>query len=463
MEARFYRRLLSFGLILIGYGLSVIAGSGAKGADIHTALATNVTPDVQAAGALASRPASSAGEGMFVLHGKLYDPNGNEFRVRGVNRVHWDSNSADGIARSGSNVVRWAVDFSRPAKLNLSLIQTQSIENGEVPIVGNWTATCKSDTASLQAIVSTWVLQAPQWTKLNKSLIVNIANEWGPSDSTVWRDSYIAAIASLRAVGYTGPILVDSGGCGQDDRDLVKYSRAVFDSDPERNIMFALHMYGGTNDYSASIRSITNGRRTVITLKDTSPTHPFAPTFNGRNNSYSGITSYQLSGVQGMTQANGEEPALQNVGGGPGAWTITLTADSTNWDHYTGGGTLVDYNGNYALKAARLAALSQSTGAVYIIGEFGPGRNIGSSPTLVTPGEVITAAERNGIGWLAWAWDDNNLANCSSDNNWFDMTYHCGIYTRISDLTNFGQDVVLNPVYGIKSLAKRASNFGHRH
>jgi hypothetical protein len=108
---------------------------------------------------------------------------------------------------------------------------------------------------------------------------------------------------------------------------------------------------------------------------------------------------------------------------------------------------------------SELAALSNSQGMVFAITEFGPGKDIGPSPTMVTPGQVITAAEANGLGWLAWAWDDNNLANCKADNNWFSMTYNCGTYTQPSDLTNFGQDVVLNPTYGITKLAKPASIF----
>jgi hypothetical protein len=431
--------------------LSPSSGGTTTSSNGSTTVPTSTTP--------VTRPGYNNGNGFFVLNGKLYDANGMEFRIRGVNRAHWDSpHAATGISNSGANTVRWNLDFTRTASDNVSVIQTQGIENHELPIVGNWTATCKSDTASLQSAVSTWVSQASQWTTLSKSLIVNIANEWGPSDSTVWRDSYIAAIASLRAVGYTGPILVDSGGCGQDDTDLMQYSQAVFNSDPEHNVIFALHMYGGTNDYSASIKSIKKGNPTVITLNSTSATHPFAILFNGSNNSYSGITAYQISGVQGMTQANGMQPALQNVGGTLGAWTVTLSVDSTNWSDYTGGGTLVDYYGNYAMQAAHLAALSQSTGAVYIIGEFGPGDNIGPSPTLATPAEIITAAEANGIGWLAWAWDDNNLANCQADNNWFSMTYNCGAYTQASDLTTYGQDVVLNPTYGIKTLAKPATS-----
>jgi hypothetical protein len=70
-----------------------------------------------------------------------------------------------------------------------------------------------------------------------------------------------------------------------------------------------------------------------------------------------------------------------------------------------------------------------------------------------------TAAEANGIGWLAWAWDDNDLANCSSDDRWFRITEVCGRYSQASDVANFGKDVELDPNYGIAVLAKRASIF----
>ncbi len=327
----------------------------------------SITVRQSAASASASggtvRPAYNTGNGFFVYNGQLYDPNGQPFRIRGVNRLHWDSDSAAGIARSGANTVRWDIDFTQPPANNVSEIQTQGIQNNNVPIVGNWTATCDTDTGSLQSAVSTWVSQAAQWTTLNPYLIVNIANEWGPADSTVWEQSYISAIATLRQAGYTGPILIDSGGCGQDIADLLQYSTAVFDSDPEKNVMFALHVYGN---------------------------------------------------------------ASQSL--------------SDNWYQ-------------------QLASLSASAGMVFIIGEFGPGNDIGPSPTDVPPGQIITAAESAGLGWLAWAWDDNDLANCMADNNWFAMTYNCGIYTQPSDLTNYGQDVVLNPTYGITALSKLASIF----
>jgi mannan endo-1,4-beta-mannosidase len=409
--------------------------------------------------ATATRPSYNSGDGFFVVNGGLYDPNGNLFRIRGVNRLHWDSNSAAGIALSGANTVRYDMDFTRDPSSNVSELQTQAIANRNIPIVGNWTTTCSSDPNALNAAVQTWVSQASTWTQLNKYFILNVANEWGPGNSTVWRDSYISAIGQLRAAGYTGPILVDSGSCGQDDQDLLQYSQAVFDSDPEKNVMFAVHLYGMTNAYTAQILSVQKGNPTVITLAGSGSTHPFAPSYNGSNNSFSGISAYEISGVQGMTQLNGQQPSGTNVGGTPGAWTITLNVDSTHWPDYTGGGTVVDYGGNYALRIQRLAALAQQTGAVYIVGEFGPGQNIGPSPTMVTPGQIITAAETNGVGWLAWAWDDNDLAGCKSDNGWFSMTYNCGAYAQPSDLTNFGQDIVLNPTYGLSTVAKAATIF----
>jgi mannan endo-1,4-beta-mannosidase len=316
-----------------------------------------------------SRPSYNTGNGFFVLNGKLYDPNGNEFRMRGVNRAHYDSNSSAGIAKSGANAVRIFVDtnFGKSVAGLVNIVQTEHINQKEVPIptapfVGSTATSCNTSTATLASVVDTWVATAANWTTLNKYMIVNIANEWGPSNSTVWRDSYITAIAKMRAAGYLGPLMIDTGGCGQDIHDLLNYSTAVFNSDPQKNVIFAFHIYGV----------------------------------------------------------------------GPSA----------------------------AAYLAELAALSSSAGMAFAVTEFGPGKNIGPSPTLTTPGQIITAAEANGLGWLAWAWDDNNLAGGKSNNTWFSMTYAGpGIYTQASDLTDFGLDVVLNPVYGITALAKPASIF----
>jgi hypothetical protein len=249
----------------------------------------------------------------------------------------------------------------------------------------------------------------------------------------------------MRTAGYLGPLMIDAGGCGQDEADLALYAADLFNSDPQHNIIFSYHMYGGTNDESAAITGIQRGNPTVVNISGNGTCHPFAPNYCpsiGKTNTYSGVSAYSISGVQGTSQINGEQPAPTNVGGVSGAWTVVLSVDTSNWAAYAGGGTIVDYNGNSSLRIARLAAMARSTGAAFVIGEFGPGRNIGPSPTTLTPIEVITAAEANHLGWMAWAWDDNDLAGSASDNNWFGLAYHPWAYGSSSDLTVYGQQVV---------------------
>jgi len=354
------------------YTLGCSSASGASAAQSATVSVASGT-----GGSTASRPSYNTGDGFFVVNGKLYDANGNEFRIRGVDRAHYDSNSAAGIAKSGANAVRIFVEttYGESVAGLVNIVQTQHIAEKEVPIVtapdnpAGTATSCSSDTTLLSAVVANWVATASSWTPLNKYQIINIANEWGPSNSTVWRDSYISAIASMRAAGYLGTLLIDTGDCGQDPHDLLNYAAAVFNSDPQKNVMFAFHFYG-----------------------------------------------------------LGEGPPYSTV-----AQMDTIFSE--------------------------LAALSASQGIVVAITEFGPGRDIGPSPTMVTPLQVIAAAEANNLGWAAWAWDDHDLAGCKSDNNWFSMTYNCGVYTQPSDLTDYGQQVVLDPTYGLSVLAKPASIF----
>jgi trimeric autotransporter adhesin len=332
----------------------------------------SVTSTAAATSGQVSRPSYNTGPGFFVLNGKLYDANGNEFRIRGVDRNHYDSISQPGISKTGANAVRImvATNYGASVARLVSIVQNDHINYKEVPIVmttetpAGADTSCSSDATVVAAAVANWVATASSWTPLDKYTIINIANEWGPTNSTVWRDSNISAIAKMRAAGYMGTLMIDAGGCGQDMEDLVNYSGAVFSSDPQKNVIFALHAYYNTT------------------------------------------------------------PA------------------------------------NVASRFQQLASLAASTGAAYAVTEFGPGRNIGPSPTLLTPGEVITNAEANGLGWCAWAWDDNDLGNGASDDNWFSMTYNGpGIYTTAADLTIFGTDVVLNSTYGLSVLAKPATIF----
>lgn len=329
--------------------------------------AAAIVPTVPDAGAVA-RPAGNTGIGFFVASGKLYDANGVEFRPTGLNKLHWDAPSPGlfGANPTKSNAVRWVIDFDQPTSTNLALMQ-KSIAAKQVPIPGSWNGTCDESTATLSSIVDQWVAQAATWKSVERFALFNIANEWGPPNSIVWRDSYVTAIARMRAAGYLGTLVVDAGGCGQDVPDLVNYAQAVFASDPQRNVVFDWHVYG------------------------------FACTV----------------GCQ--------------------SWQFPL--------------------------AASLDAM-KTTGLPMLCGEYGPGRNIGPSPTNITPGEVMQACATRGFGTLAWAFDDPagefTSGGCADDGFCIGRT---GDYASTTDLTTYGKSVIEDPVFGIRATARPATVF----
>src|SRR5574337_276819 len=261
------------------------------------------------------RPDYNTGAGFFVVDGKLYDANGVEFRIRGVNKVHYEV-EWPGIPKTHANTIRWVAPLWLAPDALAQILQSM-IDAEIAPMPGVWytadtwdeadNVVCKEDVADLRTAVDLWVAQAATLKPFERHLLVNIASEWGPGDSPVWRDAYIQAVADLRAAGYLGTLVIDAGGCGQDPANIVRYGQEVFDSDPQRNLLFDVHVYG----------------------------------------------------------------SWSNGGGEP--WQTDLTAG--------------------------LDSLAR-TGLPILIGEFGPGRNIGPSPTLITPGEIITASEARGFGWL---------------------------------------------------------------
>ena len=441
-----------------------------------------------------SRPSynASPANGFFVLNGKLYDPDGHPFILRGLDRNHFDSASWSGGtngALSGANAVRlFLYTLNSPgtapdASTYVSVCQQQHIDNGEVCIAtgsqspdgtalsGNTSAT------ELSATVSWWVSNESTFASIMQYMIVNIANEWGPADSPTWQSAYESAVSSLRAAGYTCPILIDAGGYGQDAQDIFNYAAAIQAADPLQNVIFSFHAYGATDNRILNISNITQGSTTTVTLVSNDPDHPFSYGGTGGSGDFSGISGYYLSGVQGMTQINGLQPAPTNVYGSQGAWTVTLNVNSSGFSTYTGGGTIVAYGDCYYYDELfnQFASLASSNVAV-LIGEFGPGTDgstgsnggIGPSPTTTSVQQIVSGAEAYGLGHLQWAWDDNNESgDQTSWAGWFGMTgpartgYTDGEYqlNAPSALTAAGLDAILNPRYALGSLATPANIF----
>lgn len=509
-----------------------------------------------------SRPGYNTGTGFFVDGaGILRDPNGYAFRIRGLNRTHYDSiewTAGASGALTGANTVRvfqfWAsggiTDWSlamgsQNQYPNMLVIPTCSSYDGTNGTSGN------TSTADLAIAMANWYSNFSILSPYLNRIVCNIANEWGPAASQAWQYAhqyiesaisgvsgttitisssastnpfancpfavikgaggiadqvvnlsspggsqgawtvtssvslsgytsggalYGGSVGVMRAAGYTCPLMIDTGGSGQDETDITSYAAAVLASDPQQNIVFSYHLYGSTNDISVPISGITRASQAVISLDYpySSPNiHPFSTTYTGiapNNNTYNGQTSYLIFGVQGMTQANGTQAcSANNLGGVQGTtpWQVWLSANSTSWNAYTSGGQITEF-AYYSARIARLAALA-SSGICVIIGEFGPGRNIGASPTLVSPEEVVAACETNNVGWIYWAMDDHDESNGSSSNSWFgcspwvsssEATDGAGYWDgKPSALTQQGLDIILSPNSGLANLATPAPYF----
>lgn len=330
------------------------------------------------------RPPYNTGVGFFVLNGKLYDANGIEFRIKGANTAHWDEGWTSCASNCGFPNARFNLNrmfmplYSGMPTAGITGPIDKMISQKIVPLVTiNWLGVpgvdtrCTSDVTRLRTAVSQWVSRAPLLKPYERHLLVNIANEWGPGDGeggTVWRDEYLRAVASLRAAGYRNAIVIDAGDCGKDPLEIIRYGQAIFDADPQHNVLFSLHIY----DW--------------------------------------------------FTHA-----------GGPGR-TYEITA---------------------------IAAQLKATGLPIIFGEFGP-RGLNNTP--LTPGQIIEAANTQNLGWIAWAWDDG------VGNGWFGMTMSKqflltggkpanGAYPNNTDLTLFGNEVILNPTFGTFATAVAATVF----
>lgn len=76
-------------------------------------------------------------------------------------------------------------------------------------------------------------------------VILNIANEpFGNQGSSEWFEFHLNAIQQLRDAGYKHTLMIDGAHWGQDSKGLMlEKGPELLESDPERNVMFSVHMY----------------------------------------------------------------------------------------------------------------------------------------------------------------------------------------------------------------------------
>lgn len=192
--------------------------------------------------------------GMYVYKTTLRNADGTPFVMRGINEAHtWykthDEASFKAIAETGANCIRIVLadgeQWEKDSRETLEELINMAKQYKMVAIVELHDATGKDEIESLENASKYWIEMADTLKGTEDYCIVNIANEWvGKWDSNIWCKGYTEVIPRLREAGINNVIMVDAAGWGQYGKSIKDKGKEVFESDPNANTMFSVHMYG---------------------------------------------------------------------------------------------------------------------------------------------------------------------------------------------------------------------------
>lgn len=240
---------------------------GETGSDI--ASSDEGTPPTSSAGETSEPPPATPGTGFYTKDGALYDVNGTEFVMRGVNYPYaWYKDNAQqrfaDMAAAGANTVRVVMatgaQWTKTSGSEVSSIISWAKANKMVAMLEVHDATGYGESEAaphpeqmLEYWKSTEILDAIKGQEAY--VLVNIANEaFGNNTSDEWQSYYTMAVADLRQAGIKHTLIVDAPNWGQDwdncmrdgqngSQTMTCDAQAVYDADPDHNTMFSVHMY----------------------------------------------------------------------------------------------------------------------------------------------------------------------------------------------------------------------------
>ncbi len=221
------------------------------------------TAEKEETGESEEAPAESS-KGMYVEGRRLYDISGKEIVLRGINHAHtWFKTSSEtaipAIAETGANSIRIVLSngyqWQKDSLEDINKLLDTCKELGLVVVLEVHDGTGKDDPSVLEEIVDYWIEMKDVFIGNENFVILNIANEWyGQWGDRPWADAYINAIPRLREAGIKNVIMVDAAGWGQYGESIAKLGKEVFDSDPMKNTMFSIHMYGSAGGSKGKIK-----------------------------------------------------------------------------------------------------------------------------------------------------------------------------------------------------------------
>ncbi|MBO5147004.1 MAG: cellulase family glycosylhydrolase [Lachnospiraceae bacterium] len=209
---------------------------------------------------------SPSANGMYISNGRLYDADGKEFVMRGINIAHawypdYTQTSINAIADLGANCVRVVLadgtQWNKTSRSEVENIISWCEARGLVCILEVHDHTGYDDVSRLNTAVSYWTDMADLLNAHKNYVIVNIANEWLGTwnNSSTWTSSYQSAIRSLRNAGIGNVLMVDTSGYGQETSTCINNCQSVVSADNTGNTMISIHMYSVAGKDAATVEN----------------------------------------------------------------------------------------------------------------------------------------------------------------------------------------------------------------
>ncbi|WP_048876897.1 glycoside hydrolase family 5 protein [Saccharomonospora saliphila] len=225
-------------------------------AAVAFAVAVVVSVVTASAAASAHSPGAPA-TGFRVENGRLVEANGNDFVLRGVNHPHaWfphELGALSDIKALGANAVRVVLSsgdrWTENTTDDVANVVAECRANRLICVLEVHDTTGygeDSAAAPLSRAVDYWIRVRQALAGQENHVLLNIGNEpFGNQGFEDWTGETITAIGRLRAAGFDHTLVADAPNWGQDHTHTMRDNAAeVFASDPARDTVFSVHMYG---------------------------------------------------------------------------------------------------------------------------------------------------------------------------------------------------------------------------
>ncbi|NRQ40464.1 cellulase family glycosylhydrolase [Nonomuraea sp. NN258] len=244
---------------------------------LFTAPALLLAPALILVLALLTVPAGAAhaATGIHVSGAKILEGGGQEFVMRGTSHAHtWYPGRTKAFADIKSlkaNTVRVVLSGGRWSPNGVSDVAgvvSLCKQNKLICVLENHDTTGygeQSGAYTLDQAADYWISVKSALAGQEDYVVVNLGNEPFGNNATTpgWAAATSAAIGKLRANGFDHALMVDAPNWGQDWLGTMRAgARAVFDSDPDKNTIFSVHMYG-VYDTAAEITSYLDAFKTA--------------------------------------------------------------------------------------------------------------------------------------------------------------------------------------------------------